>query len=77
MAVKATVEEFVSQYMRIENEKRILADDQKDLFIEFKEQLDMKAMRSAIRVAKIRMKLGDSEAEFENILETVESKFGI
>jgi len=77
MAIKATVEEFVSKYMRIENEKRILADDQKELFAEYKEQIDMKAMRSAIRVARIKLKLGDSEPEFDNILDAVENKFGL
>lgn len=77
MAVKETVEEFVSKYMRIENEKRMLADDQKELFAEYKEQIDMKAMRSAISVARIKLKLGDSESEFDNILDAVENKFSI
>jgi uncharacterized protein (UPF0335 family) len=77
MAIKAPVEEFVSKYMRIENEKSILADDQKELFAEYKEQIDMKAMRSAIRVARIKLKLGDSEPEFDNILDAVENKFGL
>jgi uncharacterized protein (UPF0335 family) len=77
MAVKETVEEFVSKYMRIENEKNILAGDQKELFAEYKEQMDLKALRAAIRIAKIKLRLGDSEAELDDMLETVENKFGL
>jgi len=77
MAVKETVEEFVSKYMRIESEKSILAEDQKELFSEYKEQMDLKALRAAIRIAKIKLKLGESEGELDNMLETVENKFGL
>jgi uncharacterized protein (UPF0335 family) len=77
MAVKETVEEFVSKFMRIENEKRILADDQKELFAEYKERMDLKALRAAIQIAKIKIRLGESEGELDNMLETVENKFGL
>jgi uncharacterized protein (UPF0335 family) len=77
MAVKETVEEFVSKYMRIESEKSILAEDQKELFAEYKEQMDLKALRAAIRIAKIKLRLGESESELDNMLETVENKFGL
>jgi len=77
MAVKETVEEFVSKFMRIENEKSILADDQKELFAEYKDQMDLKALRAAIQIAKIKIRLGQSESELDNMLETVENKFGL
>jgi uncharacterized protein (UPF0335 family) len=77
MATKETVEEFVSKYMRIENEKSMLADDQKELFAEYKEEMDLKALRAAIRIAKIKLRLGESEGELDNMLETVENKFGL
>ena len=77
MAIKETVEEFVTKYMRIENEKSILADDQKELFAEYKEEMDLKALRAAIRIAKIKLKLGESEGELDSMLETVENKFGL
>jgi|TARA_R110000787_G_scaffold155384_1_gene269126 uncharacterized protein (UPF0335 family) len=77
MAVKETVEEFVSKFMRIENEKSILADDQKELFAEYKDQMDLKALRAAIQIAKIKIRLGQSEGELDNMLETVENKFGL
>lgn len=77
MAAKETVEEFVSKFMRIENEKSILADDQKELFAEYKDQMDLKALRAAIQIAKIKIRLGQSEGELDNMLETVENKFGL
>ena len=77
MAAKETVEEFVSKFMRIENEKSILADDQKELFAEYKDQMDLKALRAAIQIAKIKIRLGQSESELDNMLETVENKFGL
>jgi uncharacterized protein (UPF0335 family) len=77
MAVKETVEEFVSKFMTIENEKRILAEDQKELFAEYKEQMDIKAIRAAIRIARIKLSLGQSEGELDTMLETVENKFGL
>ena len=77
MAVKEKVEEFVSKYMRIENEKSMLADDQRELFAEYKDQMDLKALRAAIQIAKIKIRLGKSEGELDSMLETVESKFGM
>tara|TARA_R110001599_G_scaffold195111_3_gene391437 strand:+ start:6297 stop:6530 length:234 start_codon:yes stop_codon:yes gene_type:complete len=77
MAVKEKVEEFVSKYMRIENEKSMLADDQRELFAEYKDQMDLKALRAAIQIAKIKIRLGKSEGELDSMLETVENKFGM
>jgi hypothetical protein len=39
--------------------------------------MDLKALRAAIRIAKIKLKLGESEGELDNMLETVENKFGL
>ena len=77
MSSKETVEEFISKYLRIENEKNILAEDQKELFSEYKDKMDLKAIRAAIRIAKIKSKLNNSELEFDSILETVENKLGL
>ena len=77
MATRETVLEFVEKYLNIENEKKLLADDQKQLIEEFKERLDIKAVKAAIRIAKIRSKLGDSETELDNILQDVESKISV
>ena len=69
---KQDLVEFIERLTRIENERTLLAEDQKHLFDEFKDKLDIKAVRAALRIAKIRAKLGDSEAELDRIFETVE-----
>ena len=74
MATKETIEEFIEKYLRIENEKKCLYEDQKTLFDDYKERLDLKAIRAAVRIAKIKSKLGDSESELDNMLDVVENK---
>ena len=74
MAVKEVVEELVEQLLRIENEKKLLAEELKDLFDDYKEKLDVKAVKAAIQIAKIKSRLGDSENEMEDMLTTIERK---
>jgi uncharacterized protein (UPF0335 family) len=81
MTVKTTSElvgEFVERLVRIEGELKLLQEDKKMLFDEYKDKLDVKALRAAIRIAKIKSKLSDtSEAELDSILESVENKITI
>ncbi len=74
MTVKDLVLELVERIIRIENEMKLLRDDRKILFDDYKEKLDIKAVKAAMQIARIRSKLGDSEAEVDNILDAVESK---
>jgi len=74
MAVKAEIEQFVEDYLRIEGEKQLLAEELKALFDDMKEKTDVKALKAAIRIAKIRSRLGDAESEMENILAVVDGK---
>ena len=74
MSTQENVIKFVEEYLRIENEKKLLQEDQKDLFEAYKNKLDVKALKAAIRIAKIKSRLGDSENEMDNMLEAVESK---
>tara|TARA_Y100000590_G_C15104049_1_gene782364 strand:- start:248 stop:487 length:240 start_codon:yes stop_codon:yes gene_type:complete len=78
MAVEEVVNELVEKLTRIENEMKLLQDDKKVLFDEYKEQLDLKAFKAAIRIAKIKSKLGESsEIELDNMLDTVEDKLTV
>lgn len=72
MATKEDVLDFVERYTRIQNEKKLLAEDQKELFKEFEGKMDKKALRAALRIAKIKSDLGDSEPEMEEILDVVD-----
>jgi uncharacterized protein (UPF0335 family) len=71
------VSEFIERYLNIENELSLLQEDRKSLFEEFKEKLDLKALRAAIRIAKIKSKLGDSESEMETMLGPIEEKLTV
>lgn len=66
------IEDLVVQVIRIENEKKLLSEDLKNLYAGHKDTIDLKAFKAALRIARIKEKLGDSEIEMENILETVE-----
>jgi uncharacterized protein (UPF0335 family) len=74
MALRETIEEFVEQLLRIENEKKLLQEEQKNLLAEYKDKLDVKALKAALQIAKIKSRLGDSEPEMSNMLDTVEKK---
>ena len=76
-SVEETVLELVEGILRIENEKKLLQQEQKELFEEFAERLDVKAVKAAIQIAKIRSRLGDSEIELDRILEAVEGKVSV
>ncbi len=69
-----TVLELVERLLNIENELKLLREDKKALFDEYKEKLDIRAVKAAVQIAKIKSKLGDSESEVERILGDVESK---
>jgi len=74
MALREVVEELVEKLTRIENEKKLLAEEQKALFDDYKEKLDVKALKAALQIAKIKSRLGDSEHEMEDMLGTIENK---
>ena len=72
MATKVIVKEFVEKVLVIENEKRLLREDEKALFEDYKDKLDVKAFRAALRIAKIRSKLDNNiEAEVDDMLESI------
>ena len=71
------VKELVERLVRIENEFKLLQDDKKVLFEEFKNKLDVKAFKAAVQIAKIRSKLGDSEFQLDQMFETVSKNIAV
>lgn len=73
--LKKTVGEFVRRLKNIEGEMELLREQQKDLVDEFKDQLDMKTLKAAIRAVKIKKKIDhkDTFDTFVDILETYET----
>jgi len=78
MAESEIVTELVERLTRVENEMKLLQEDRKVLYEEYKEKLDLKAFKAAVRIAKIKSKLGEtSEVEMENMLDAVEDKLTV
>ena len=74
MATKEVVRELVEKLTSLENEMTLLRDTQKEILEEYEEQhgVDVKALKAALRIAKIRAKLGDSTHEADQMLEYID-----
>ena len=74
MSGTTTVTEFIEELTRIEGEIRLLQEDRKSLIDDYKDKINMKALMAAIKIAKIRAKLGDDVGDCETYLEEVDGK---
>lgn len=74
MSGQTTVAEFIEQLTRIENEMQLLQEDRKTLIEDYKEKINMKALMAAIRIAKIRAKLGENVNDCDVYLNEVDGK---
>jgi uncharacterized protein (UPF0335 family) len=68
--------EFIERLTSIENEAKLLGEDRKALIDEYKEKLDMRAIMAAIRIVKIKARLGESESECETYIDEIDGKIG-
>ena len=72
MANNEVVGEFVNKVLAFEAEKKELAEAEKELYVEYKDKLDVKAFKVALRIAKMRAKLNSTEeTEVDQILNVV------
>jgi len=53
------IREYVSKVKENENEMALLRDDRKEIDADYKEQIDIKAVKAAIRILKIRAKMDE------------------
>ncbi len=75
MADKTMVKEFIEKVMAFDQEKKELAEAEKELYADYKEKLDVKAFKAAMRIAKIRARLDPTEeAEADQMLQFVVDK---
>tara|TARA_B100000214_G_C23769692_1_gene536168 strand:+ start:135 stop:365 length:231 start_codon:yes stop_codon:yes gene_type:complete len=75
MVSEPTVKEFVEKVLAFEAEKKELAEAEKELYNDYKDKLDVKAFRAALRIAKIRSKLdSDVENDVDKMLAVVSDK---
>ena len=71
------LDEFIEKLKRIEGELQLLNEEKKDLFNDYKETFEPKVLREAIRAVKARIKLGDSVAQLDHIIDKLEGKMSV
>ena len=76
MSIQTDIKELVEQLMRIDGEKQLLNEEQKQLFEDYKNKLDIKAVKAAIRIAKIKTRVEISDDSLDEMVEAAESKLG-
>lgn len=75
MATSEMISEFVQKVLAFEAEKKELSEAEKELYVEYKDKLDVKAFKVALRIAKMRSKLNQSEeTEVDQILNIVSTR---
>ena len=70
MVTSDVVKELVEKVTQIDNEIKLLQEDRKALLEEYKERLDLKAFKAALRIVKMRENV--DQAELDNILNILE-----
>ena len=74
---KTVLAEFVQKWITIENEQRLLAEDRKILVSDYKDKLDVKAVKAAIRLVKMKSRLDVSDDEFDSIVNALERQITV
>jgi uncharacterized protein (UPF0335 family) len=72
-----TLNELVTQILNIENEKKMLNEQYKNLMLDYKHKVDMKAFKAALRIAKIKSTVDCSEITLDEYVNQVERKLTI
>lgn len=72
-ALKEVVREFMKRLTNIENEIGLLNEDKKNLVEEFSDKLDVKTLKQAIRLVKIREKV-DRKSTFDAFVDILEEE---
>ena len=76
MANTEVLKEFIEKIKKLASEKEELKDYEKQLYSEYTDKLDVKAFRCALRIAKIKQKLSQTEdAEVEQQIEVLLERF--
>ena len=76
MANTEVLNEFIEKVKQLESEKQEIREYEKQLFDEYKDRLDIKSFKYAMRIAKIKQKLSQTEdAEVDQQLEVLLERF--
>jgi len=68
--ISETVRELVEKITQIDNEIKLLQEDRKEVLEDYKDKLDLKAFKAALRIVKLRENVDGTE--LDNILEVLE-----
>jgi uncharacterized protein (UPF0335 family) len=71
MSKQDDVKELIEKITQIDNEIKLLQEDRKTLLEDYKEKLDLKAFKAALRIVKVRENVDQSE--LDNILDILEA----
>ena len=66
-----TVRDLVERIKQIDNEIKLLQEDRKTVLDEFKDKLDIKAFKAALRIVKLRKDV--DETELDSIIDVLEA----
>lgn len=71
MSKQDDVKELIEKITQIDNEIKLLQEDRKTVLDDYKEKLDLKAFKAAMRIIKVRESVDGSE--LDNYLDILES----
>lgn len=74
--LKKIVDQFIDRFSAIDNEMDLLKEDQKNLIEEFKDRLDVKTLKQAIKTVKIAKKV-DQLHTFESFVTILQERESI
>jgi uncharacterized protein (UPF0335 family) len=66
-----TVKELINRINQIDNEIKLLQEDRKSVLEDYKDKLDIKAFKAAMRIVKLRESVDSSE--LDQIIEVLEA----
>ena len=66
-----TVKELINRINQIDNEIKLLQEDRKSVLEDYKDKLDIKAFKAALRIVKLRKDV--DETELDSIIDVLEA----
>lgn len=71
MSKQDDIKDLVEKITNIDNEIKLLQEDRKTLLEDYKDKLDLKAFKAALRIVKVRENVNDQQ-ELDSILDILD-----
>jgi uncharacterized protein (UPF0335 family) len=72
MSKQDDIKELIEKITGIDNEIKLLQEDRKTVIEDYKEKIDLKVFKAALRILKVRENV-DDKTELDNILDILET----